>query len=477
MAVLLAGQLLQAQLSPSQRDDIGLTSLQTRLGGGAPTGAGISVSQVEARLNPPAEGETAAPAIYRPDATLFPGKNFQYPSGGSAVSSGHATTVGEYFYGASSAAPGIGVAPNRISVYDAANFLGGGFLRTTQSGVLPLVETNDVQNHSWVGDVSDPAVNIEAVRRLDFAIQRDDFVATIGLNNGSGTVVPTLLAGAYNGITVGRSDGEHSRGGTMLDGGFRTRPDIVVPTNATSWGAPTVGGAASLLLQSARTTPGSGNAARSFVVKSLLMTGASREESEFTRAWANTSSNPLDVVYGAGELDIDRSHQILEAGEQNAASASVVGATGWDEGQANATVPQTYFFDLPAGSSSFQLAASLVWNRTITAANGGTGANPDFTFNPSLADLNLRLYQVTGFTLGTELAASLSNTENVELIEAKGLSAGRYAWQVSSDTNGTEYGLSWITGEFSAIPEPSTWLFVLGGSVLMLSRRVRGCGN
>lgn len=458
--------LAYGQLTPAQKDDIGLTALQSRLGSGAPDGSGISATQVEASVS-------ATPLIYRPDAGQFSGKTFQYPSGGSATPSGHATTVGQYFYGSSAVAPGIGDSPEEIRVFEANDFIGSGFLRNGNNQLLPAVESNDIQNHSWVGELSSTASNVEATRRLDFAIQRDDYVATIGLNNGSGTAVPSLLAGSFNGITVGRSDGNHSQGGTMLDGGLRTRPDLVVPVGATSWGTPTVGGAASLLLESARSTPGSGNAERSFVVKSLLMTGASRTEPEFAGGWSNTTSSPLDPVYGAGELDVDRSHRIFEGGEQNAAGAAVVASTGWDEGQASATVPQTYFFDLSPGSTSFQVAASLVWNRDVEAVDNGNFFSPDYTFDATLADLNLRLFTANGFTLGTEVAASLSGTQNVELIDVMGLAAGRYAWQVTSDTAGKEYGLSWYAEGLEPIPESSTGFLVVMGSLLAFRRRRR----
>ncbi len=436
-----------------------------------PTGSGISISQVEAREDKDGAGPLLA-AEYRPDSAVFSDKNFIFGSVGATASSNHATTVGRFFYGPSSLAPSIGVTPSRITSYEVNGFLGGDFLNTSNTSLLPKVEVNDIQNHSWIGDLGTTAQSINILRRMDYAIQRDDFIATFGLNNASTTSVPSLMAGAYNGIVVGRSDGEHSRGGITVDGGFRTRPDIVVPTTATSWAAPTVGGAAALLLETSRNSPGLSDASKSVVIKSLLMTGATRNESDFTTAWTNTTSQPLDVVYGAGELNVLHSHDILVAGQQDATGAAIVSNTGWDLGSSNATIPQLYFFDLDTPDSTFEIAASLVWNRDVTADDTQVGSGVNYVFTPNLANLNLRLFSATGLILDSELAASLSANDNVELIVANGLAPGRYAWQVSSDTSAVQYGFSWGVEGFTAVPEPSTWILACC-SILFFSRRRR----
>ena len=470
MGAFLGGGAVHAQLTTTQKDDIGFTDLQLKLGGNTPTGEGISVSQVEAREDKDGSG-SIAPAEYRPDPNVFTDKNFVYGSGGSTGVSNHATKVGRYFYGTSSLASDIGVAPERVTVYDASGFLQSNFLKTGDSTALPAVETNDVQNHSWIANSVNATFDVEALRRMDYAIQRDDFIATFGLNNGSGTTVPNLMAGAYNGIVVGRSDGEHSRGGTTVDGGFRTKPDIVVPTSATSWAAPTVGGAAALLLETARSTPALSDASKSVVVKSLLLTGATRDEPEFAGAWSHTSTQPLDAVYGAGELNVLHSHDILVQGQQNATGAATVSSSGWDLGNSSATVPQLYFFDLDTADSTFEIAASLVWNRNIIPEDGQAGQGTDFTFEANLANLNLRLYSASGFALGSELMASISDDFNVELIVADGLAPGRYAWEVSSGTTGTEYGFSWNVEGITAVPEPSTLILTLGWVLVFYRRR------
>jgi hypothetical protein len=457
----LSTQGVYAQLTSAQKTDIGFTGLQEKLGASMPTGAGISVSQVEAQ---------DVSTNYRPDAAVFTDKNFIYGSAGSIVASSHATTVGRYFYGSSSLAPNIGVSPRRVTSYDALGFLQTNSLQLLNTGLLPSVEGNDVQNHSWVGNLNTETQNIDAIRRMDFAIQRDNFVAVFGLNNGSNTTVPNLMAGAYNGITVGLSNGNHSRGGSALDGGTRTKPDIVVPTTATSWAAPTVGSAAALMIETARGTSGLGNADRSVVVKSLLMTGATRDETEFGGAWTNSSTQPLDAVYGAGELNVLRSHDILTSGEQNSSAISTVAAKGWDLGISSVSNDQFYFFDLVAGSQ-YQIAASLVWNRIVTATDTQAGPGVNYSFASSLANLDLRLFSAAGFNLGSEIGASLSTVDNVELLITDPLAPGRYAWQVRSNTSGIDYGLSWNIEAITPIPEPSVISLVGLGILLIFSRR------
>lgn len=460
-AVILNSQA-NAQLSAGEKFDIGFTSLQTRLGIGMPTGSGISVSQVEAL-----EGGVN----YRPESAIFPDKAFQFPSGGSTTASGHATTVGRYFYGPDSLAPEIGRAVDSkvVTSYEVGHFLNNA-LNVGSASQLPAVEANDVQNHSWIGTTDNAATDQQVLRRMDFQIQRDDFVAVFGLNNGSGTPVPNLMAGAYNGITVGLSNGNHSSGATMIEGA-RTRPDLVVPTSATSWAAPTVSGAAALVIETARETPGLGNGDRSFVVKSILMTGATRDEPEFTAAWTNSSTQPLDATYGAGELNIDRSHAILTAGEFAASSTATVGSTGWDAGLSSAAALGLYFFDLSTQDMIYDVAGTLVWNRAITAVDTQAGPGVNYTFNSTLQNLDLRLFRVSsGFTPGEQLAASVSTVDNVELITFENLASGRYVWSVSADTTGTEYGFSWVAGS-QVVPEPSVAALLLALPLVWLRRR------
>ena len=83
----ISAHLLPGIARASFADDIGLTALRAELGAGIPTGAGVTVSQIEASLS-----QTSL--IYMPDTTSpeFTGKTFTRMSGVSTVS-GHAHGV------------------------------------------------------------------------------------------------------------------------------------------------------------------------------------------------------------------------------------------------------------------------------------------------------------------------------------------------------------------------------------------------
>lgn len=454
---LLFAQSSFAQLSTAEKDAIGYTALQSFLGPAMPTGAGVSAATVEA---------TDLTGAYRVDGSdsQLSGKTFVFPSGGNTSVSSHATTVARYLLGTSSLAPGIGNSTTTAN-YEVNNYLQSGSLRAGSSSLLPAVESRDIVNHSWVGSTGNTTFDTEIARRMDYAIQRDDFIATIGLNNGSGTSIPNLLASSYNGLIVGLSNGNHSRGTTQINGTGRTKPDIVIPTSATSWAAPTVASAAGLLLQTARTSGGT-DADRSVVIKSALLAGAARSGPDIPFVWTNSTAQPLDSIYGAGQLNIFQSYQIMSAGRFSASASSNASSTGWDYGTASSSSERLYFFDI---STSGTFSVALTWNVDVTATDMQPGPGVSYAFTSSLADLNLRLYQAVGFSAGSTISSSLSTVDNVELISLPDLTAGRYAIGVTSNTNNVGYGLSW-----QVIPEPATWaVFLFGGVIVFVVRAGR----
>lgn len=469
LALLIGGLApsAEAQLTAQQKADIGFTSLQERLGGSMPLGIGVSVTIVEA---PDGSGNYR---LNTADAQLT-GKTFEFPSGGSTAVSGHATTVGRYLFGTQSLAPRIGatVDGSTVANYEVNNWLLSGFLNVNNSSLLPAVETRKLVSHSWVGNLGNATDDTLGLNRADYAVQRDGTIATYALNNDSGTPIPALMASTYNGIVVGLSNGNHSRGTTTVNGSGRQKPDIVVPTDATSWATPTVSSAAGLLVQVAGTTGGLGNGQRQQVVKSLLMAGATKAGPNLpgTWSWSNSSTQPLDSIYGAGQLAIEAAYDILTAGEFNASNSSLAGARGWDFGLASSTVPQRYFFDVDQSLAGGSLTASLNWQRIMSAVDTQPGPGVSYSFSGTLANLDLRLYSASDFSLGSLLAESISNDNNTELIWAQGLTPGRYALQVSSNTNSVDYGVAWTV----VVPEPGTWLLMavaVSGAAAVRARR------
>lgn len=458
---LALAPIASAQLSPSEKEDIGFTQLVAELGAATPTGDGLSVSQIEAF-----EG-----ANYRPNTALFPSKSFAFPSGGSTGSAGHANTVGQYFYGVNSLAPDIGAAADSavISSWQADNWITGGFLNAGNPLLLPNPESNSIQNHSYVGTTGITAQDEDILRRSDFAISRDDYLAVFGVNNGSTNPLPNLMGQSYNGIAVGLSNGNHSSGFTSVDGSGRVKPEIVVPTSATSWATPTVAAAGAMIIDTALSTPGLGNAARHEVTKALLLNGATKNESEFGGTWSNSPTIPIDTVYGVGELNIRNSHRNLTVGEVDASPSTTVTPEGWDLGDVTAATAQLYFFDLPAGSDAFTLTATLVWDRQVIATDTEDGPGVNFVFTSLLDNLDLQLLNASGFTPGSVVEQSISTNNNLEHLYVKDLAAGRYVFSVSSDSaTAVEYGLAW---RFEQVPEPSTAMLSLLGAALVFRRK------
>jgi hypothetical protein len=436
------------------KDDIGFNQLATELGGSMPTGAGVSVSQVEA----------ASGGFSLPDTSdgQFSGKSFTVKGTASGVSS-HATTVAQHFYGSStSLAPGI----STIDLYEANNWLSSAFLKL--GGVNPLAETRDVANFSWVGTSADAPTDQEIIRRFDYSIQQSNYVAVVGTNNGTSASVPQLLCHNYNGITVGKTDGAHAAGLTTADAAGRMKPDIVAPPSAgnnfTSFTTALVSGAAAQLIEKARGTGGLANGADSRSVKAILLAGATTAEFP---GWSRSSTHPLDSVYGAGELNVYNSYHILTAGEQSASESRTVATKGFALATANGS-NQHYYFDVPAGMVLNNFSTILTWNRVITDSNPGVG----FTPVAALDNLNLKLFVApSGYTLGTQLDSSVSSVDNVEHIFQGSLSEGRYAIEVDYGSTSTDYALAW-TGDLAAVPElSSVWLLVAGGALLGASRR------
>lgn len=429
--------------SEAEKDAIGWTQLMDRLGANAPTGAGVDFTQVEVKFT--------SPDAYAPDDTLgeFAGKTIT-PLSGATSDSNHATNVGRNAYGSKGIAPGV----TQIDVYESNDFKGAGFLNPL-SAMLPDVETRDVENHSWIllpGALSPTAIN-DLLRRFDYMLDRDDVVAAVGVNNGSGSEFPQAFANSYNSIAVGRTDGVSTKGPTSTDVAGRVKPDIVAGVNrnvstATAW----VSGAAALLVETAN-AGGNPNARNPETIKATLLAGATKDEFDLVGGttgtlddWSRTSTQPLDLRYGAGELNIDNSHRIITAGEFEASDSSDVGTSGWDFDTINAGISNWYFFEVIPEATFQQLSVIATWNRKFDVQlddmGDGNPFNDIYAFDPILANIDLRLYEATDFTPGTLLDSSISTIDNVEHLFRQDLPSGRYAIEVTSDAT-SEFAIAW----------------------------------
>jgi hypothetical protein len=431
---------------------IGYDDLLAEKGSALEDGTGIVVVQPEAPTGP-ARG--SRPYMPNTSDSQFSGKTITDGTGRTSDPSSHATGVGRTFYGNSGMAGGI----QSITGYDANDYLGRilGF----SSGGDPLAQGFDVGNHSYVGTSLTTADTINLGQRFDFVINRDNTVMVVGANNGSGGSTPDLMATSYNAITVGRTDGNHSRGPTKKYGPGRIKPDIVAPAGTTSGATPIVGAAAALLREAGAGT----NFERNEVIKSVLFAGATKREFP---DWDRTTTRPIDDIYGYGELNIYNSYHIFEGGEFAASTsdpATDVGLMGWDYGDFDGTNDLYYDFEILAGQTAWEVSASLVWNIEVTDNDSSSAV---FDASTMLANLDLELFDSTGTFLGSLVDSSLSTLYNTEHIYQRDLGPGNYTFRVSGDS-AVDYGFSWRIG---SVPEPGSVVFLgLGFAALAIRRR------
>ncbi len=455
---LSAAALTSEAFAQSDGPAVGLIDLADRIGAeNLPTGANVIVGQVEAF-----EG-----ANYQPneEAGQFAGKTFINESGPSGISN-HATTVGRDFYGLTqSIAPGIPT----IHVFSASDWAQDGYLRANFSASTPPALPPAglrIFNNSWIASFNSMAVDQAALRRADFAVNRDQVMMINGINNGSGSAHMPLMAYMYNAITVGREDGNHASGDSGFDSAGRMIPQIVAPGDATSWAAAVVSAASALMIETIETTPelaSNPDADRPEVIKSALLTGANHRE-----GWSNNpatsgpqrgvTDRPLDPVLGVDLLDVNRSHLILTGGEYGSSPVPpddcTIDFAGWSLTDVGLNSSVYYRISVPQDADKVSILST--WNRLVS---------PPFT-QVFLANIDLRLWRVNEdgslldlvgdaglpyFQGGNVVSESL--LDNLEHLYVTGLAAGDYVLQVQRDDTLTgqptwEVAVAWL------FPEP-----------------------
>lgn len=462
LAACLAAALAWSGASSAvatELDDIGYNRLLLEQGAALSTGDSIAVAQSEALI-----GTNG----YYPSTTIadFADKTFLQGSGAQGVSS-HATNVGVRFYSLTkSPAPGI----SSITNYSATGWLNGDYLKTL-TGQLPPPTSVRVANHSWISTGFGNEV-LNSLYRIDWLVETDDSIQVAGVNNrlSDGTEAPAaLFAGAFNVITVGLSNGNHSTGATNLSSPYtsanRVRPHLVVPdVNYTSFAAPLVSGTAAMLLDFAHDHPGVSNgtlltsagrsnrvitsAETSEVIRATLMAGADRQAITALSngyAYNATSTSGLDPRFGAGQLDVYQSYHIMAAGEQDARERlnfADIKMYGFDyEASYVAGQQRTYRFSVDEVAREF--AASLAWNVDIDLELiGGVYTDPSVL----LRNLNLSLRNAI---TGQLIASSNGQHDVTENLYVPMLGSGQYELTVSAANYSvlnpwtTDYGLAW----------------------------------
>ncbi len=460
------------QASADYKTDVGYTQLKNELGAALADGLGVKVTQVEAST-----GTDPANPIFAPDPTVsaLSDKEFSYPTLNSIprTYSSHATGVALTFYGTNvSMAPAI----DDIHSYETNRWL------TTLRKSNGQATTTDrrIANHSWVGKAATAADNGLILRLVDRQVELNEYIQIVA----SGASSP-LLSNGYNTMAVGLSNTATGYTSVNLDSIYqkdRVVTNVVAPAANLSSATPIVAAAAALLVQTGHEQPslsedatslsGVGtiyNAERSETIKAALLAGAARQTSNTSgygdisdyRSTGHQTENGLDTRYGAGQLNVYNSYQIITGGEQNsfeddATGLSQIGYAGFDYdanfgGASGSNATATYSFTAYASET---ISASLVWN---------AGVSNNTAMDTTIHHLGLSLFDVSDNTVIAKSESMLDNTQNIHW---QNLIAGHeYQLLVSSleETNSFnwDYALAWNrTVNSTPVPLPAAfWLF------------------
>ena len=325
-----------------------------------------------------------------------------------------------------------------------------------------------VCNNSYVADASSfftPAVPI-ANQELDFrtdwlaANNPATIVAGVALDNATYKDC-TGMWSAYNVIAVRGNASDTPFQTQYLSAGIT--PDRLTPDlwqqRESSYASGTVSGYSAALIGNAQLQNAS-DAVHPQVVKSLLMTGASRQGIDATgnpTTWSPTTANHLDPLAGAGQANYAGSLGVLNGGERAAMTVSS-GAVAVSGGVSASPSGWTYAPSIAGGQTAILFQQTVSATGFIATLNWDVApkTNSDGTIDTTAADLifpHLSLQLVpasynanTGqFVLGSALAdpglSSSDASDNVQsLYSGNTLSPGVYALVIGGDANTSVYG-------------------------------------
>lgn len=191
------------------------------------------------------------------------------------------------------------------------------------------------------------------------------------------------------------------------------------------------------------------NAERAATIKAALMAGADRvthnspgkgDISDY-RSTGHQTNNGLDERFGAGQVNVLHSYQIIAAGEQKSLehgglNAGVIGLNGFDYENAfggflSSNKTATYKFHAATDS---KLSASLVWNMSVTN---------DGRLRTGLPNLNLELFDLTSQTISAFSSSTHDNSENIWVDLAMGHSYELLVKSAEANDFNWDYSLAW----------------------------------
>lgn len=390
--------------------------------------------------------------------------------------SAHADTVGHRFFSTTTVAypyAGTIYADNVLRFYNnVVQTQGAHSVNAPRPGSFG--HNIKVSNHSYATAYTTTVANEDAVRRLDYMINREDVVFVAGAATQNDDL--QLAWSARNAIAV-RGDHINTPFNPQALVG-RNRVDVWY-TEEASYATGRISSFATALVGQAPNADGK----RNQVIKSLLMTGADKSAvGSVVGAWTRDTANHLDIDAGAGKADYNKSLAIQQGGQRTvrtvtAGQGDATGITsdprGWAYGSVAQNGQSAIVFQAP--NVIGQLTATLVWN--VTQTEVGTNMLNTTDAGRIFSDLSLELRPVTlvggnfiiGASLGEANLISNATLDNVEHLYYTGnLPAGYYAFVIGGDANRPQtFGFSY---DLTIIPEPSS-IGLLGLGAMLLRRR------
>ena len=262
-----------------------------------------------------------------------------------------------------------------------------------------------------------------------------------------------LVSAFYGGTTGGNQNGINTPGNNQYTN-----------VSGTSFAAPIVAGAATLMADAARQTFGNGTKALDGrVMKANLLNSATK-----IAGWNNgqslggdgviRTSQALDYAAGAGALNLNRAFDQLIAGTRDVSGTTggTIDPIGWDYGLVSDTQPTDYRFgSMLSGGSTLTVTLDWFIDRSI---NLSTNATLEVSFD----NLDLQIWSSNGGVPDALVAESKTLYNEVEHLSFNLPATDEYmirvlfageVWDLTSDLNQTAFGLAWAG---VAVPEPAS---------------------
>ena len=257
----------------------------------------------------------------------------------------------------------------------------------------------------------------DLLQRLDWLVLTDGFVQVVAAQS----TTRTLLAPGYNVLAVAANalpvNGLSPAIDTFYVAG-RTLPQVSVPLPTISAAVAVVTSASALLMATAAAS----NPAPE-LLKVWLMAGADNRTRNVSgadlQAYTANSANGLDPRYGAGQLNIRNSYQLVLGGERNSIEDGgvPVSTDGYDRDDAfggAASSNSIANYPLAGIVRAGRLAISLSWLARIVDDAG--------LFDPSrtLYNIDLQLIETAGGGIVASSSSLNDNTENLRVAVSPG---------------------------------------------------------